>query len=123
MTDNNPAREQDERDAAQAQESPVAAGTDLDARKRAAKTALAAAASTGNADAAEKAQADLDAVNDELSDVDRGTYREPTTKEDAAKRRRDAASEGRGTRSAPQGRTAAPKDTTNAPATGGKSQK
>lgn len=94
---------------------PVAAGTDLDSRKRAAKHTLAAANATGDREAADAAQKELDAVNDELSNLDRGTSREQSKEEAAKQRRANASANGRTT---PQGRTAAPKDTTDAPATG-----
>lgn len=119
----NTAREQDENDAAQVhQEPPVAAGNDLDSRKRAAKTALAAALSTGDTDAADRAQKDLDAVNDELSNLERGTHREQN-KDEAAKQRRADAAAGATRSGTPQGRTATPRDNTAAPATGGKNAK
>lgn len=124
MADNTAAQKQDERDAAKAQQPPIVAGTDLDARKRAAKTALASAISVGDDEAADAAQKELDAVNDELSNLDRGSYREPSKEEAAKQRQANAAATGQAQRTAaPQGRTAAPKDTTNAPATGGKTQK
>lgn len=119
-TGNTAAREQDERDAQKAQTPPLAAGSDLDSRKRAAKTALASALSVGDDEAADTAQKELDAVNDELDELARGTSREPSKEEAAKQRQANAAATGTNTRTAgAQGRTATPKDAT---ATGTKKQ-
>lgn len=95
---------------------PQAAGLDLDSKKRAAKTALAAAESTGDEEAATKARKDLDEVNEKLAELDRGTYREQSKEEAARQRRAAAAADAQGVQSTPPaGRTAGQRARTDAP--------